>query len=216
MGKHRFKPRGGKNELDGEPDQSRENNQEREALLQYAMETWGNSVYRLALGMTRSHADAEDVYQDTFLRLYNNATLFSSDAHLKAWLLRTCSNRAKDLARSGWKRRIRALETDFDVPDPHATEEQSRVWDAVAQLPDNQRAAVHLHYVDGYTTEDIARILECQPSTARTWLFRARSHVREILEGQAKTEKARGAASPRNIPDQQTRPAIPCQEGDRS
>ena len=141
-----------------------------EAFLKQAMADWGDAVYRLALGQTRSRADAEDVYQDVFLRLLDSGTAFESPEHLKAWLLRVTVNRCRDLARSGWKRRTVAL-------DPE--------WDAVGQLPEQQRTAVHLHYVEGYSTEEIASALDCRPATARTWLFRARARIRELLEADA-------------------------------
>ena len=149
-----------------------------EAFLKQAMADWGDAVYRLALGQTRSRADAEDVYQDVFLRLLDSGTTFESPEHLKAWLLRVTVNRCRDLARSGWKRRTVALDPEWDAPDAAAhDDEDAAVWDAVGQLPEQQRTAVHLHYVEGYSTEEIASALDCRPATARTWLFRARARI---------------------------------------
>ena len=157
-----------------------------EAFLKQAMADWGDAVYRLALGRARSRADAEDVYQDVFLRLLDSGTTFESPEHLKAWLLRVTVNRCRDLARSGWKRRTVALDPEWDAPDAAAhDDEDAAVWDAVGQLPEQQRTAVHLHYVEGYSTEEIASALDCRPATARTWLFRARARIRELLEADA-------------------------------
>lgn len=157
-----------------------------EAFLKQAMADWGDAVYRLALGQTRSRADAEDVYQDVFLRLLDSGTAFESPEHLKAWLLRVTVNRCRDLARSGWKRRTVALDPEWDAPDAAAhDDEDAAVWDAVGQLPEQQRTAVHLHYVEGYSTEEIASALDCRPATAHTWLFRARARIRELLEADA-------------------------------
>ena len=157
-----------------------------EAFLKQAMADWGDAGYRLALGQTRSRADAEDVYQDVFLRLLDSGTAFESPEHLKAWLLRVTVNRCRDLARSGWKRRTVALDPEWDAPDAAAhDDEDAAVWDAVGQLPEQQRTAVHLHYVEGYSTEEIASALDCRPATARTWLFRARARIRELLEADA-------------------------------
>ena len=154
-----------------------------EAFMTRAMADWGDAVYRLALSQTRSKADAEDVYQDVFLRLYNDGTAFASAAHLKAWLLRVTANRCRDLAKSGWKRRTVAFDpVRDDVALPaSADRDDLGVWNAISQLPDNLRTAVHLHYVEGYTTDEIARLMNCRPSTARTWLHRARSRVKELL-----------------------------------
>lgn len=148
-----------------------------------AMADWGDAVYRLALGQTRSKVDAEDVYQDVFLRLFRDPTIFSSNDHLKAWLMRVTVNRCRDLAKSGWKNRTVAFDPIRDdvaefVEDPLDAD----VWEAVGQLPDNLRSAVHLHYVEGYTTDEIARLLDSRPATVRTWLSRARGQVRVRLE----------------------------------
>lgn len=166
-----------------------------EAFLTRAMSDWGDAVYRLALSQTRSKVDAEDVYQDVFLRLYNDTTHFQSNKHLKAWLLRVTMNRCHDLARSAWNRRTVALDLERDnIAAPDHDSEDTAVWEAVGQLPEQQRIAVHLHYVEGYSTDEIARIMQCQPSTARTWLFRARSTVKDLLTGdQAKPETLRSA-----------------------
>ena len=104
-----------------------------------AMADWGDAVYRLALSQTRSKADAEDVYQDVyqdvFMRLYGDATEFTSSEHLKAWLLRVTINRCRDLAKSNWNRHTVAFDPVRDdiaelVRDPRDAD----VWDAVGQL----------------------------------------------------------------------------------
>ncbi|MEG0323657.1 MAG: RNA polymerase sigma factor, partial [Raoultibacter sp.] len=92
-----------------------------DAFLQSAMETWGDTVYRLALNQTRSPVDADDVFQDVFLRLYNDTTKFESQTHLKAWLLRVTINRCLDVRRSGWKQRNTPLgEAQYRIPSPVA------------------------------------------------------------------------------------------------
>ena len=66
-------------------------------FIENAMRRWGDTVLRLALSHTRSVSDAEDVFQDVFLRLLKNDTVFNDDEHLKAWLLRVTINRCLDL-----------------------------------------------------------------------------------------------------------------------
>lgn len=148
-----------------------------------AMADWGDAVYRLALSQTRSKADAEDVYQDVFLRLFRDPTTFSNNEHLKAWLMRVTINRCRDLAKSGWKNRVVAFDpARDDIAGLTENPLDADVWEAVGQLPDNLRAAMHLHYVEGFTTEEVARMLNSRPATVRTWLSRARSQVKDRLE----------------------------------
>lgn len=148
-----------------------------------AMADWGDAVYRLALGQTRSKADAEDVYQDVFMRLYSDATEFTSTEHLKAWLLRVTTNRCRDLTRSVWNRRTEGFERQHvDVAAPDAF--RADIWEVVGALPPDLRAVVHLFYVEGYATEEIAAIVECRPSTVRTRLHRARQQLRTTLQNE--------------------------------
>lgn len=64
---------------------------------------------------------------------------------------------------------------DAAAPEP---ESSSELWQAVHALPDDQRIAVWLHYVEGYRTEEIAEMVGCRPATVRTRLHRARKQLR--------------------------------------
>ncbi|WP_080803885.1 RNA polymerase sigma factor [Arabiibacter massiliensis] len=144
------------------------------------MRRWGSTVLRLALNQMRSPADAEDVFQDVFLRLLKDRTAFRDEEHLKAWLLRVTVNRCHDLQRSGKRRACDQLDgnaTTIEAPDLFASD----VWEVVGQLPDDLRAVVHLHYVEGYATKEIARIVDCPPATVRTRLHRAREALKKAL-----------------------------------
>ncbi|MDY3618137.1 RNA polymerase sigma factor [Agathobaculum sp.] len=153
-----------------------------DAFLCAAMESCGDAVYRLALCRLRSRADAEDVYQEVFLRLIRDTTDFQDGEHLKAWLLRVTLSRCNDLRRSAWFKRTAPIdelpETAAPVPDEHAD-----LWNAVAQLPYDLRIPIHLHYVEGYSTEEIADMVGCRPATVRTRLHRARKQLKLDLEG---------------------------------
>jgi RNA polymerase sigma factor (sigma-70 family) len=70
-------------------------------MLQDAMLLYGDAAYRLALSQTGSPADAEDMYQDVFLRLLRCEKRLADSEHLKAWFLRVAINRCRDLHRSG-------------------------------------------------------------------------------------------------------------------
>lgn len=78
--------------------------------MRYAMGAHGGSVYLVALAQTRSEHDAQDVAQDVFCRLLTEATAFTSDEHLHAWLLRVTVNRCRELHRMPWRRRMDALD----------------------------------------------------------------------------------------------------------
>ena len=152
-----------------------------ETQLRNAMITYGDTVYRLTLCRMQNVADAEDVYQDVFLRLFRQETDGWEEERVKAWLLRTTVNRCNDLHRFRLRRSILPLE---EVPDMTAPEEDaSELWATVAQLPPKLRTVIHLHYAEGYATEEIAAILSVPPATVRTRLHRGRLRLKELLGG---------------------------------
>ena len=134
-----------------------------EAVAQY-----GSAVYRLAYAMTRSRSDADDVFQEVFLRLHRSAPDFANEEHRRAWLLRVTANCARTLP----------LEDVYSYQDSV----ESAVDEALAHLPGKYRAVIHLFYYEGYQTEEIARILGRSPSTVRAQLTRARQKLRTLLK----------------------------------
>ena len=75
-----------------------------------AVARYGSAVYRLAYAMTRSRSDADDVFQEVFLRYHRSSPDFESAAHEKAWLLRVTVNRSRSLLASPWRTRSVPLE----------------------------------------------------------------------------------------------------------
>lgn len=156
--------------------------EEQETFLRDAMETHGDAVYRLALCRLQNTAEAEDVYQDVFLKLLRQPERQWEPDHLKAWLLRTAINCCADVKR--WRLRHPVLPLEKIVETPGQTgEDAAGLWESVARLPGPMRMAVHLFYGEGYSTEEIARLLDCSPATVRTRLYRARMKLRDLLGG---------------------------------
>ena len=136
------------------------------------------AVYRLAYARTGSREDAEDVTQETFLRLVRTAPEFADEDHCRAWLLRVAMNCAGDLFRSAWRRHTRPLEEAEQMPAP----EEGGVLEAVLALPERYRAPVHLFYYEGLSTAEIAAVLGKSEGAVRTRLSRARTMLRGALE----------------------------------
>ena len=153
-----------------------------EQALCNAMETHGDTVYRLALCRLQNVADAEDVYQDVFLRLFRQEAADWDSERTRAWLLRATVNRCADIHRFRLRRPVLALE---DIPDAAQSVDPrgAELWDAVARLPEKLRTVVHLHYAEGYSTEEIAALLGVPPATVRTRLRRARLKLKDLLGG---------------------------------
>ena len=161
--------------------------EDQEILLRNAMEHHGAAVYRLALCRMQSIQDAEDVYQDVFLRLLDQEASAWDAEHLRAWLLRRTVNRCNDLHRFRLRRPVRAL---ADLPEMEAEADGgTELWDAVARLPEKLRLPIHLYYAEGYSTEEIAGLLDIPAATVRTRLRRARNRLKDSLGGDDHEEK---------------------------
>lgn len=139
---------------------------------------WGPAVYRMAYALVRSRHDADDVFQEVFLRLHRAAPRFETEDHQKAWLLRVTNNCARSLLASPWRRRTVPLEDVYPYEDPA----ESAVDEALARLDGKYRAVVHLYYYEGYSTDEIAGLLGRRPSTVRAQLTRARQKLSELLK----------------------------------
>ena len=153
-----------------------------ETELRNAMRAHGNTVYRLALCRMQSVPDAEDVYQDVFLSLFRQPERAWEAEYLKAWLIRTTLNRCADLHRFRVRRPVLSLE-EVAEQTGSADESWAEVWEAVARLPEKLRIPVHLHYGEGYSTEEIAGMIGVPSATVRTRLHRARERLKNLLGG---------------------------------
>ena len=144
-----------------------------------ALDTYGNAILRCAYSYLHNMADAEEILQDTLLKLLTAAPDFESEAHKKAWLLRVAANLSKN------RIEYNALRDCDELDDSLAAEgreDLSFVWEAVKALPTQYREVIHLHYYEGYSTEEIAKILGRNPSTVRSDLRRGREKLKSLLK----------------------------------
>ena len=155
-----------------------------ETTIEQLVQRYGGTVYRLAYAQTRSRHDADDIFQEVFLRVAQHRPVFASDAHAKPWLLRVTLNCLKSHWRAAWRRHDVPLDERIPFPAP----EERALDDALRRLAPKYRAAVHLYYYEGYSAEEIARMTGKKPSTIRTRLTRARAQLREILKGEMSDE----------------------------
>lgn len=139
----------------------------------------GESILRLAYSYLHNQSDAEDILQDTLIQYLRTSPTLESPAHEKAWLLRVAGNLSKNLLRAQGYRQADQLEETLVAQE---REDLSYVWDAVKALPVPYREAIHLFYYEGYSTAQIARILDQKESTVRSRLKRGREKLRPLLE----------------------------------
>ncbi len=137
------------------------------------------TLVRLSYTYVKNICDAEDIAQDVFVALLRQKQPFESDEHEKAWLIRTTINKSKNYLKSGWVQRTVPMEEDIPAEGDDGS---SALLEAVLSLPEKYRTAIHLHYYDGYTINEIASIMKKKSATVGTWLARGRELLRKKLE----------------------------------
>ncbi len=158
------------------------------ATAERVVEQHADMVYRLAFAQVRSKADADDVFQEVFLRYVQARQDFDSEEHIKAWLIRVTLNCSRKHLKSAWLRKVMPLpawlEEKRRVEEGFTFElhEESEVHDAMQRLGPKYRAVIHLFYYEGCSVAEIGRILGVRESTVRTQLTRARAKLAKLLE----------------------------------
>ena len=146
-----------------------------------AIELYADTVRRLCMIHLKNHADTEDIFQTVFLTYLLSTKEFESPEHEKAWFIRVTVNACRDLLKSFFRSWTVSMEEVLDQPS--LPQEDHEVLEAVLSLPARYKDAVYLHYYEGYTAPEIAKILGKNANTIYTLLNRARQLLREKLGG---------------------------------
>ena len=146
------------------------------------LDDYGNMVYRLAFSRATVKADADDIFQEVFLRFVeavNHGTEWESDEHIKAWLLHVTVNCSKN-TNDAFRRRTVELSEDITYNDKVPYE----LIDTVEALPQKYRTVIYLFYYEDLQTQKIAEIMKTKETTVRVWLNRARKLLKQKLGGE--------------------------------
>jgi RNA polymerase sigma-70 factor (ECF subfamily) len=178
---------------------------DREGAFEAFVARYQRRLYRLAYGYLRHHEDALDAVQESMVRIYLARGRYRPDSHPFTWASRILANHCIDLLR---RRRARpsepldesrpALPDGGPAPssgsDPHRDHERRalrrRVEEAVARLPETQRAVFTLRHFEEMSLEEIARARGCALGTVKSSLHRAAAAVRDhLLRGGLRPEE---------------------------
>ena len=155
-------------------------------------------AYRLASSILGNEADARDVSQDAFIRLYESAGRFDGRSRFSTWFYRILVNLCIDHQRKNrWWKRMAPLASPGDDPDERAFDPPSseagpedeamlkqsisRLRPALAKLSPQQRAAVLLQTQEGFTSREIGEVLKCSEATARVHVHRGIAQLRKLI-----------------------------------
>ncbi|UCC26506.1 MAG: sigma-70 family RNA polymerase sigma factor [Gemmatimonadales bacterium] len=152
------------------------------------VERYQDPLFRYARHMGFAEADARDILQDAFIRAFRHLDRCSDPDRFDGWLFKITANLCRTAASKGANRdehgleEVMLLETN---PDPETAAEASsrrrRIRAALAELPEDQRQATVLFYLEGYGVKEIAERAEASPSAIKMRLKRARESLKAAL-----------------------------------
>jgi RNA polymerase sigma-70 factor (ECF subfamily) len=154
-----------------------------------------NELFRLALRITLNHAEAEDVVQETMMKVWSRRNDWDKIASIEAFCLTICRNLALDKMRR-MDNQVQTLEPGEDAEDSSYAanpEEQTVQRDRIAlvrrlidQLPEKQRSVMQLRDMEGKSYRDIADIMGISEEQVKINIFRARQTIKKEFTKQEK------------------------------
>jgi RNA polymerase sigma factor, sigma-70 family len=163
-----------------------------------AVRKYADMVYRLAVANTRVNQDAEDVFQEVFVKLVRYKDRIEDEEHLKNWLIRVTINESRRIEGSSWKKNVSLDTTDdedteWTPPDEDSdsspedvfleNERAEGILEKVRELPQKYREVIHLHYYEDMKLVDISHMLGINEATVKTRLRRAKDILSKSLKG---------------------------------
>lgn len=150
--------------------------------IEHVYQKYKDHIFAIGFNYFRNPAEADDVVQETFLKLLRSEKEFENEEHLRNWLIRVAVNECRRVTLSSWFRKKVSLEEYVDTLY-FETPEESRVFETVMSLPKKFRQTLHLYYYEDYSTSEIAEMLGISQTAVTTRLLRGRQKLKqELLE----------------------------------
>jgi len=141
-------------------------------------EEYSDMVYRIAFVRSPQPTDAEDIFQEVFLRLVKHLGKLRSREHAKAWLIRCTLNCCNSHHQSAWQKKTVGLDEHTGRSD--LSYDHIILLDAVRALTLEHQEVIHLFYYEGYGSKEIAELLNIKENTVKSRLRRARMALRSV------------------------------------
>jgi RNA polymerase sigma factor (sigma-70 family) len=169
-----------------------------DAAFKSIVETWQNMVYNTALGIVQNTGDAEDIAQDVFVQVYQSINSFKGESKFSTWLYRITVTKSLDHERKKKRKKrfafVRGLfgeqnEAIVDPPDFHHPgvaldnkENAAVLFEAIAELPENQRTAFTLNKIEGLSYQEVSEVMKNTVSSVESLMHRAKNNLKKKLE----------------------------------
>jgi RNA polymerase sigma-70 factor (ECF subfamily) len=174
-----------------------------ESAFRTIVEKWQDMVYNTALGIVQNAEDAEDISQEAFVQVYQSIHSFKGESKFSTWLYRITIAKALDHERRK-KRKKRfavvkkilgnaedeALLPDFQHPGVEFDKKENAaiLFNAIKELPENQRIAFTLHKVEGLSYQEVSDVMKTSVSSVESLMHRAKGNLKKLLENYYKQQ----------------------------
>ena len=148
------------------------------------------SLYRVSKSLLRNDEDCADAIQNAILKAYGKLHTLKNEEYFKTWVTRIVINESYAILRAN--KRLVSYEEYMNDEQAVEEDEYSPVFEEITKMKEKYRIPFVLHYVEGYTTAEIAKMLGLSEGTVKTQLFRARNQLKVQLKGVDGYEKMEG------------------------
>lgn len=147
--------------------------------IEYAVEKYGDMLFRICYSILNNKYDAEDAVQETFLKYMTKAPLFKDSDHEKAWLIKVATNISKNMCRFNSSHATQNID---DLRNIGISNDDRDIFTLIMQLPPKYKIVLNLYYIEGYKANEIAQITGASPVTVRKQLQYGRKLLKLALE----------------------------------
>lgn len=168
-----------------------------EQAFKRLVDEWQNMVYNTALGIVQNEDDADDITQEVFIQVYQSVSSFKGESKFSTWLYRITVGKALDHEkRKKRKKRFAFVQSVFGTGEDEKQhpaefnhpgiqlekkEKAAELFQALKQLPANQRIAFTLHKLEGQSYQEIAGVMNTSVYAVESLMARAKTNLRKIL-----------------------------------
>ncbi len=162
-------------------------------LLNNYIEKYQTDLTRLCMSLCGSVYDADDLYQETWLKVMRKYDSFDTSRPFDKWLFSICVNTYKDTLRLAWRKKQLQFNTNEDkdlflssitCSDEFDKDEEDYIalWESICKLPPKQRIVIALFYFKEYSHSEVAQILNIPEGTVKSRLHKAKILLKEALK----------------------------------
>lgn len=146
--------------------------------IEQIVKNYSTMVLQIAYQNVFNKSEAEDITQETFIRLMQNIKKLKNEKHVKSWLIRVTINLCKDYNKNFWNKNTTGIDEELKYFD----KESGEIFKEILKLTPEYRNIIYLYFYQGYKIKEISKILNMNQNTVSSYLTRAKKELKQILE----------------------------------